>query len=134
MKLNSNLKDLLLYLIVGGVATLAEWGIFWLFDSALAVHYTASTVIAYLLSTFVNWAAGRLLVFKESHQPFWQEILKIYLAAIAGLLMNLAIMFVSVDLLHVGEMLSKILATAIVFLFNFLIRKLYIYKKHEETP
>jgi putative flippase GtrA len=134
MKLNSNLKDLLLYLIVGGVATLAEWGIFWLFDSALAVHYTASTVIAYLLSTFVNWAAGRLLVFKESHQPFWQEILKIYLAAIAGLLMNLAIMFVSVDLLHVMEMLSKILATAIVFLFNFLIRKLYIYKKHEETP
>ena len=134
MNAKNNLKELFLYLIVGGIATLAEWGIFRLFDSALSVHYTLSTVIAYLLSTFVNWAAGRLLLFRESHQPFWQEILKIYLAAIAGLLMNLAIMFICVDLLRMDEMLSKILATGIVFLFNFLIRKLYIYKKHEETP
>lgn len=134
MNAKNNLKELFLYLIVGGIATLAEWGIFRLFDSALSVHYTLSTVIAYLLSTFVNWAAGRLLVFRESHQPFWREILKIYLAAIAGLLMNLAIMFICVDLLRMDEMLSKILATGIVFLFNFLIRKLYIYKNREEAP
>lgn len=134
MNAKNNLKELFLYLIVGGIATLSEWGIFRLFDSALSVHYTLSTVIAYLLSTFVNWAAGRLLVFRESHQPFWQEILKIYLAAIAGLLMNLAIMFICVDLLRMDEMLSKILATGIVFLFNFLIRKLYIYKNREEAP
>ena len=134
MNAKNNLKELFLYLIVGGIATLAEWGIFRLFDSALSVHYTLSTVIAYLLSTFVNWAAGRLLVFRKSHQPFWQEILKIYLAAIAGLLMNLAIMFICVDLLRMDEMLSKILATGIVFLFNFLIRKLYIYKNREEAP
>ena len=134
MNAKNNLKELFLYLIVGGIATLVEWGIFRLFDSALSVHYTLSTVIAYLLSTFVNWAAGRLLVFRKSHQPFWQEILKIYLAAIAGLLMNLAIMFICVDLLRMDEMLSKILATGIVFLFNFLIRKLYIYKNREEAP
>jgi len=134
MNAKNNLKELFLYLIVGGIATLSEWVIFRLFDSALSVHYTLSTVIAYLLSTFVNWAAGRLLVFRKSHQPFWQEILKIYLAAIAGLLMNLAIMFICVDLLRMDEMLSKILATGIVFLFNFLIRKLYIYKNREEAP
>lgn len=134
MNAKNNLKELFLYLIAGGIATLAEWGIFRLFDSALSVHYTLSTVIAYLLSTFVNWAAGRLLVFRKSPQPFWQEILKIYLAAIAGLLMNLAIMFICVDLLRMDEMLSKILATGIVFLFNFLIRKLYIYKNREEAP
>jgi len=134
MNVKKNLKELFLYLIVGGIATLSEWVIFRLFDSALSVHYTLSTVIAYLLSTFVNWAAGRLLVFRKSHQPFWQEILKIYLAAIAGLLMNLAIMFICVDLLRMDEMLSKILATGIVFLFNFLIRKLYIYKNREEAP
>ena len=113
MNAKNNLKELFLYLIVGGIATLSEWGIFRLFDSALSVHYTLSTVIAYLLSTFVNWAAGRLLVFRESHQPFWQEILKIYLAAIAGLLMNLAIMFICVSNIRTKEYLyaNNILGT-----------------------
>ena len=131
MNVKKNLKELLIYLVVGGIATVSEWAFFWLCQTALSLHYAASTVIAYLLSTLVNWGAGRLLVFKTAAGPLWQELLKIYLAAAAGLALNLGIMFVCVDLLHMNEMLSKILATGIVFLFNFLIRKLCIYKKKE---
>lgn len=133
MNVKKTLKDLLLYLVVGIIATLTEWILFWALDGLLALHYVPATVIAYLLSTLANWGAGRLLVFRESSLPLWKELLQIYLAAAAGLGMNLAVMFVCVDLLCMGEMLSKILATGIVFLFNFLIRKLYIYKKREET-
>ena len=131
MNVKKNLKELFLYLIVGGIATVGEWVFFWLCGTALSLHYALSTVIAYLLSTLVNWGAGRLLVFKKGTGSLWQELFKIYLAAAAGLGMNLGIMFVCVDLLHMNEMLSKILATGIVFLFNFLIRKLYIYKEKE---
>lgn len=124
----SNIKDFLLYLIVGGIATVSEWVLFYIFDKML-IHYTVATIIAYLISTFVNWLAGRIIVFKESHQPFLKEIAGIYITAVVGLLMNLAIMWVAVDFLSINEMISKIAATGIVFFYNFLVRKLVIYKE-----
>lgn len=123
----SDLREFLLYFIVGGIATVTEWILFFLLDK-VAVHYTLATIIAYALSTFVNWLSGRILVFKESRQPFWKEISEVYLAALVGLLLNLLIMWVAVDLIDLQEMISKIAATAIVFSYSFLVRKLLIYK------
>ena len=124
----SNLKDLFLYLIVGGIATVTEWILFYLLDKC-AVHYTVATIIAYVISTFFNWLAGRLLLFKENRLSVLKEILGIYIASVVGLLMNIAIMWLAVDCLSFNEMFSKIVATAIVFFYNFLVRKLLIYKK-----
>lgn len=126
----SDIKEFFLYLIVGGIATVTEWVLFFLLDRC-AVHYTVATVIAYVISTFVNWLAGRMLVFKENRQSVWKEILGVYIASVVGLLLNLAIMWVAVDCLTVNEMISKIAATGIVFFYNFLVRKLLIYKKEK---
>lgn len=122
-----NIKDFLLYVIVGGIATVAEWVVFFLLGK-VSCHYAVATAIAYILSTFVNWLAGRILVFKQSNQPLFKEIVSVYLASIVGLILNLLIMWVAVDLINVNEMLSKIAATGIVFVYNFLVRKLLIYK------
>jgi len=124
----NNIKDFFLYLIVGGIATVAEWLIFFVLDK-INIHYAIATAVAYILSTFANWLAGRILVFKDSHQAFIKEIGEIYLASVVGLLLNLLIMWVAVDLISLNEMISKVIATAIVFFYNFLVRKLLIYKK-----
>lgn len=123
-----SIKDFLLYVIVGGIATVAEWAVFFVLGK-VSLHYALATAIAYILSTFVNWLAGRILVFKERNQSFIKEIVSVYLASIVGLLLNLLIMWVAVDLLSLNEMLSKIAATGIVFVYNFLVRKLLIYKE-----
>ena len=57
------------------------------------------------------------------------EIAGVYLAAVVGLLLNMGIMFVLVDALGWNEMLSKVIATGLVFVWNFLIRRLAIYRK-----
>lgn len=125
----NDIKDFLLYLIVGGVATITEWVLFFVMDK-LSFHYALATVIAYIISTFVNWLVGRLLVFKESQLSVTKEIVEIYTTSIVGLLLNMAIMWLAVDILSFNEMPSKIAATAIVFFYNFFVRKLLIYKKH----
>ena len=123
----SNAKDFLLYLIVGGIATVSEWIFFGLLDKTV-LHYNICTTIAYILSTFINWLAGRILVFKKSKQSLLKEISSVYIASIVGLLLNLLIMWIGIDLLTANKMLTKITATGIVFIYNFLIRKLFIYK------
>ena len=122
-------KDLFLYVTVGGIATVAEWVAFYFVNDICHRHYMFSTVLAYVFSTFVNWLAGRIIIFKNSNKSILFEIVSIYMAAIIGLLFNLLIMWVAVDVLGIQEMLSKIIATACVFTWNYLIRKLLIYKE-----
>ncbi len=123
-------KELFRYIIVGGLATVVEWAVFWLLNKPLKLQYIIATAIAFIFSTFANWGFGRLLVFKEpAGQSVFKEIASIYVASIAGFLFNIAIMFVLVQWVHLDEMISKIIATAIVFAYNFLVRKLLIYKK-----
>ena len=88
-----------------------------------------ATVLAYVFSTFVNWLAGRIIIFKNSNKSILFEIVSIYMAAVIGLLFNLLIMWVAIDIFNIQEMLSKIIATACVFIWNYLIRKLLIYKE-----
>ncbi len=127
MDFSKNAKQLLLYLIVGGLATIVEWTVFYVLDSVVALNYAAATALAFAVSTLANWAAGRLLMFKgDGH--IWTELVKIYLTSIAGLLMNLLIMWVAIEYVGIPNFVSKVMATGIVFFWNFIIRKLAIYK------
>lgn len=117
------------YLIVGGLATIVEWAGFWLFSEKLPIEYLLATALAFAISTFANWLFGRLLVFRGKQQSLLREILSVYLASIVGLLLNLLIMFLLVQLLGVEKMIAKMAATVLVFTYNYLVRKLIIYRK-----
>ena len=118
------------YLIVGGLATIVEWAGFWLFSEKLSIAYRLATALAFAISTFANWLFGRLLVFRgKQQQSLLREILSVYLASIVGLLLNLLIMFLLVQLLGVEKMIAKMAATVLVFTYNYLVRKLIIYRK-----
>ena len=118
------------YLIVGGLATIVEWAGFWLFSEKLSIEYLLATALAFAISTFANWLFGRLLVFRgKQQQSLLREILSVYLASIVGLLLNMLIMFLLVQLLGVEKMIAKMAATVLVFTYNYLVRKLIIYRK-----
>ena len=122
------IKQFISYLFVGGGATIVEWVGFWIFDHCLHIQYLVATALAFFFSTFANWLFGRLLTFKNSDKNIILELLQIYLTSIIGLLFNLIIMYVLVSKFSFPDMLSKIVATGIVFFYNFLVRKLIIYK------
>ena len=124
------LKQALLYTSVGGTATLVDWAFFWLFTARLHVFYLLANALAFLISTFVNWLCGRLFLFRhaERSSSLALEIAKVYLTNLVGLLLNLGILWVTVEKLAFAPMGAKILATFLVFFWNFSIRKLVIYK------
>lgn len=123
-------NQLVSYLFVGGGATLVEWLFFWIFDSALGIQYLISTILAMIISTFSNWLFGRLWTFRNAEkQNITLEIGKVYATAAVGILLNLLIMRILVGNFGIHDMIAKIIATIIVFAYNFLIRKLVIYRK-----
>ena len=69
-----NIHDFFLYLVVGGIATLVEWVLFYCFNHVFSWYYIVSTILAYVLSTFANWLAGRILLFKKTEKGLFYEI------------------------------------------------------------
>lgn len=121
------INQLFLYVIVGAVATVVEWAFFYVLDVLLGIHYAISTTVAFLFSTLSNWMCGRFLLF-DGIGNIKKELLQIYSVSIIGLLMNLALMFVFIEFIALDDFVSKILSTGVVFFWNFLVRKFYIYK------
>ena len=126
---NERIKRLMSYFVVGLLATLVEWGSFWVLDYALGIQYLIATIIAMIISTFSNWLFGRLMTFRNAEKGNTLiEIGKIYITSFAGIGLNVLLMWIMVDKCTMNEMLSKVIATGFVFFYNYFIRTLYIYK------
>lgn len=123
--------DFLKYLLVGIIATAVEYAAFWGLSLA-GLHYELSTVIAYVIATFFNWLAGRIILFGKSDKPLYKEILQVYGASVLGLLINMGVMWVAVDIMGINKFIAKIIATAAAFLWNFAVRKAVIYKNGDK--
>lgn len=125
------IKEFVSYLFVGAVSTLVEWIGFWAFNGLFNWQYLISTALAFCISTQVNLVLGRKMTFKEVCKETIEtkELISIYMASLVGLVFNLVIMYVLVSKLHVLEFVSKMIATGIVFFWNFGVRKFGIYAK-----
>ena len=131
----ANIKQFISYFFVGGVAAIVEWVMFFVFANVLQINYFVSTVIAFIFSTTANWILGRITTFKDNNtykDKKAKEAFLVFIVSAIGLLFNLILMYLFVTVMgfdsSLGKTLSKIAATGIVFIWNFLIRKLVIYK------
>lgn len=128
-------RQFISYFFVGGVAAVVEWVFFALFDNALHIHYIPATCLAFVFSTAANWILGRLWTFKDNksyENKKAKEIFLVFAVSTVGLLLNMGLMYLFVTVLGLDsamlKTISKIVATGIVFFWNFLIRKFAIYK------
>ena len=119
---------------MGGAAALVEWFSFYIADR-LGVPYLISTIMAFLIATLVNWILGRIFTFRNSayKDKKAKEAFLVFLVSAIGLGFNLLLMYLFVDIIGMNtgilRTLAKVLSTGIVFIWNFLSRKLWIYKK-----
>lgn len=128
-----NIKQFLSYFGVGGTAAIVEWITFFAMDR-IGLPYLISTMIAFVVATFANWYLGRIFTFKNSayKNQKTKEISLVFLVSAIGLGFNLLLMYLFVDVIGMNagllKTVAKILATGIVFIWNYLSRKLWVYR------
>lgn len=133
---NNETVKLLLYLFVGGTAALVEWGLFYLLFNyvfsaeawELALRTSAATATAFSLSTIYHYFLGNILVFNSgSRYGKSKEISLVFLVSVMGLVFNLLLMYIFVNLCGWQALLSKVLSSCIVVAWNYLARKKFIF-------
>ena len=134
---DSEFIKLVLYLFVGGTAALVEWALFYVFITyvlnAFGLGLTELTMLAtslaFCLSTLYHYFLGNVLVFDSgSRYDRSKELSRVFLVSIMGLGFNLLLMYIFVTLLGWQPMLSKVLTSCIVVVWNYLSRKKWIFR------
>ena len=113
--------------IVGVLATLLEWGIFYILTNIIHIHYGISTAIAFLISTVFNYYLSVKYVFDVDQEKSKKRNFIIFVIfSIIGLGLNELILFICIEKINLYNMIGKIIATGIVMIFNFMTRKLFL--------
>ena len=125
--MKEELKKFISYFFVGGLAALVEWLTFFIFNSFSS--YFIATIIAFIVATTVNYFLGKKWTFK-SYQKRKMDVVAVFVVSGIGLLLNLLFMYLLVEIIKIPyELLDKIIATGLVFIWNYLSRRIFIYNK-----
>lgn len=125
--MKKEIKKFLSYVIVGGSAAIVEWVTFFLFN--LILNYNWSTIISFILATTFNYFMGILLTFKDAEHKK-SDFIAVFIVSGIGLVLNILFMNLFIKVIHLDiEMLAKILSTGLVFIWNYISRRIFIYKE-----
>lgn len=120
------------YGFVGGIAFLVDYGTMVMLTEIIGMHYLLSATISFILGLTTNYLISISWVFNQHKiANRWIEFLVFALIGIIGLGLNDSIMFLCTGRCGIHYTLSKIIATVIVFFWNFFARKIILFKQSQ---
>lgn len=125
-------KEVIMYLIFGVLTTVVNIVVYYIFNDVLQVHYMISNVIAWILSVLFAYITNRKYVFESNSDSIITEFTKFVGSRVSTGILDMVMMWLFVDLLQVDSMLSKIISNAFVIISNYVLSRLFVFKKEGE--
>ena len=117
------------YAIVGGMSFAVDYGLLYVFTEWFGFHYLLSATISFTAGLVVNYLISIRWVFGKSKLSSRAAEFAVYgIIGVAGLLLNNLLLYIFTDHLHLHYMLSKLIAAVTVLVWNFLGRKIILFK------
>jgi len=125
-------KEIILYLFFGVCTTLVNIISYFVLRNSTDAGITAATVISWIVSVLFAYITNKIYVF-ESKKTDIRELMTEFIAFVSGRLftglMDLVIMLIFVDVLKFNEPLMKIISNIAVVILNYILSKIWIFKK-----
>ena len=127
-KTNNTLIQLFRYTFVGGIAFIFDFSTLYILTEYFNIHYLISAAIAFLLGLTINYFLSIMWVFqKRSLKSKYIEFIVFALIGIIGLTLNEFIIWFFTEIVNIHYLLSKLISTVFVYLWNFFIRKYFLF-------
>jgi len=123
------MKQFFNFFLLGGLSTLIDILTYFILIK-LNTHYTIAIVIGYTLGFLTNFILGRRYIFKAGTKinKALLELFVVFFIALVGLLLNIFIVhLLSFSIATIDPIFSRVIAIGMVFFWNFLARKYFVY-------
>ncbi len=136
-KLYQKYKEIINYVIVGGLTTVVSMVLFygstWTFlDGENAIELQIANVISWIGSVLFAYVTNRIFVFESKNPSIFKELVSFVSSRVLTLLLDMGTMFLLSTVLHINYNFSKIVAMVLVTVGNYLISKIFVFKKREK--
>ncbi len=125
-------KSVIYYVIFGVLTTAINWIVYKLTYGVLGIPNVLSTCIAWLLAVIFAFVTNKLWVFNSKSfekEIVTKEAMKFFSARIVTGVLDVAIMWLAVDILSWNADLWKIISNVIVIVINYVASKFVIFNK-----
>lgn len=135
-KLCVKYEEIVSYLIVGVLNTLVSWGAWFacaytILDAQVVWQNVALSIISWLVGVVFGYFMNRKYVFKSKEPNIMKEFLQFSGGRISTGLLDSVMMVLLVNVMHINEDFSKIFVSVLVMIGNYLISKLFVFRKKD---
>lgn len=125
-------KEIILYLFFGACTTLVNIVCYFVLRNLFSMGITYATAVSWFISVLFAYFTNKIFVF-ESKKGNTKALIVEFSSFVSGRiftgLMDLVIMLITVDVLNFNEPLMKIISNIAVIVINYILSKIWIFKK-----
>lgn len=125
-------RDFIVYAFFGMCTTIVNVIVYCISARVIGLGTVSSTVVAWIFAVLFAFFTNKLWVFNSKS---WEkklvvrELSSFYLCRLSTGALDVAIMFVCVDILGWNDLIMKIISNVIVIILNYVASKFIIFKK-----
>lgn len=126
-------KEVLMYLLFGGLAFFLNLGLFFLLDKT-GMNALLNNCICWVVCVLFQFFTNRTWIFDaevDSREGFFKQMGSFFAGRLFTLVVEVVILAVFITLLHLPSMPVKLFAQVVVIVLNYIISKLIVFKKEK---
>ena len=121
-------RELILYVVFGAFTFFVNVIVYFVFEDVLGVNYLISNIIAWFFSVLFAYITNRIWVFESKSPDILKEMSLFFGGRIFSGVVDTALMYLFIDVLVIGDFISKIVVQVIVIILNYIFSKLIVFK------
>ena len=121
-------RELVLYVFFGTLTFLVNIISYFFFEDILGVNYLISNVLAWFFSVLFAYVTNRIWVFESKSPDILKEMSLFFGGRIFSGAVDTGLMYLFIDILTIGDLISKIVVQIIVIILNYVFSKLIVFK------
>lgn len=130
-------KEIIHYLVFGGLATIVNFVSYYLFARLLGIDEVISSGLSWFASVLFAYITNKLFVFESKTntvKEFLKEMITFFLARVlSGILCDVGTFALMVKVFHINDIFSKIVTQIMVVIVNYVFSKFFIFKNQKDN-
>ena len=116
------------YFFVGGAAAFIDIGLFSIFASYLGWPWIPVSIATFIIATLTNYLLSIQFVFESgARHKKHVEVFGVFIVSSLAILVNQLVLYVAIEILGWHLIFSKIVATGVVFFWNYFGRSKFVF-------